>query len=200
MRGRFSLVFAAVVLILGSSAAQISMRDSIFVPNGSFENTPHIATLPDFWEGCGYNSTPDILPGPWGVTLLAANGYSYIGLTAREDKTYESMSCLLPESLKKDSCYTFKIMLARSSSYAGFKGAGCFRLWGGDSNCAKKQLLAVSNPIQHYDWKTYAFSFISLNEYDYITIECYYKTPSLFPYRANLLIDSFLFFESCERA
>ncbi len=197
---QISLITAVVFLIHGLSAAQIYVRDSIFIPNGSFENTPKIASLPDFWDGCGYNSTPDLLPGPWGVTLLAADGYSYLGLTAREDNTYEKVSCKLDKPLKKDSCYTFNVMLARSSNYAGYKGAGCFRLWGGFQKCDKKQLLVVSPPVSNYEWKNFIFSFITKNEYDYITIECFYKTPSFFPYRANLLIDGFLFFESCNRA
>jgi hypothetical protein len=64
------------------------------------------------------------MPGPWGVKQLPKDGDSYLGLTAREDKTYESISCKLPTALQKDSCYTFKVDLCRATSYAGYNGVG----------------------------------------------------------------------------
>ena len=175
-------------------------QQKIYIPNGSFEGTPKIGAEPKFWQACGANSTADIMPGPWGVKQKPKEGNSYLGLTAREDKTYESISCRLPSPIMKDSCYNFKVDLCRSAEYAGYNGLGVFRIWGGNSYCDKVQLLAVSDPISNYEWKSFVFSFIAKANYEYISIECYYKKPSLFHYRANILIDALLFFELCERA
>ena len=175
-------------------------QQKILIPNGSFEGTPKIGAEPKFWKSCGANSTADLMPGPWDVKQKPKDGNSYLGLTAREDKTYESISCRLPSPIMKDSCYSFKVDLCRSAAYAGYNGVGVFRVWGGTSHCDKIQLLAVSDPISNYEWKNFVFTFIAKDEYDYISIECYYKKPSLFHYRANILIDALLFFEICERA
>lgn len=188
------------VELFAQKMPQIKKDEKIIIPNGSFEGVPQDALNPDGWESCGYNSTPDILPGPWGVYQKPTDGNTFLGLTAREDNTYEAISAKLEKPLKKDNCYSFKVDLSRSSAYAGYSGAACFRVWGGKTPCDRRQLLAVSPVIEHYDWKTYNFSFFAKEAYPYITIECYYKTPSLVPYRANILIDSFFFFESCERA
>jgi hypothetical protein len=184
-----------------SAQGQFKYRtDIIPIPNGSFEGTHREGAPPKFWASCGSNSTPDILPGPWGVTLLPKDGNSYLGLTAREDKTFESISCKLPIPLQKDSCYSFNVSLSRSQAYAGFNGIGTFRMWGGNHPCEKKQLLALSVPIGNFEWKNFVFNFVPNESYNFISIECFYKTPSLFPYRANILIDALLFFEACERA
>ena len=174
-------------------------QKKILIPNGSFEGIPKIGAEPEFWKACGSNSTADIMPGPWGVKQKPKEGKSYIGLTAREDKTYESISCKLPSPLLKDSCYNFKVDLCKSSSYAGYNKAGVFRIWAGTKYCEKVQLLAVSEPISNLYWKNFVFTFIAKDEFEFISIECYYKTPSFLPYRANILIDALLFFEVCER-
>jgi hypothetical protein len=196
----YSSKAALAVLLLALNSYTASSQGKIQIPNGSFEGTPGIGSEPKYWKSCGTNSTADIMPGPWGVKQLPKDGDSYLGLTAREDKTYETISCKLPSALQKDSCYTFKVNLCRASSYAGYNGIGILRIWGGNKYCDKQQLLAVSGPVSNFDWKNYALSFISKDNYDYISIECYYKMPSLFPYRANILIDALLFFEICARA
>lgn len=174
--------------------------EKVMIPNGSFEGIPQDALNPEGWESCGYNSTPDILPGPWGVYQKPTDGNTFLGLICREDKTYESISAKLESPLQKDHCYRFEVDLSRSLAYAGYSGASCLRIWGAKSACEPLQLLANSPAIEHYDWKTYNFSFIAEAKYTHIVIECYFKVPCLVPYRGNILIDSFFYFESCERA
>ncbi|AFC26062.1 hypothetical protein [Saprospira grandis] len=171
-----------------------------WLPNGSFEGAPRDALNPEGWESSSYNSTPDILPGPWGVYQRPTDGNTFMGLICREDGTFESVAAKLPKALKKDKCYKFELDLSRSQAYAGYTGVACFRLWGAKTAEEPLQLLASSAPISHYEWKTYQFNFITKAKYSYIIIECYYKTPTLLPYRGNILIDRFLYFEYCERA
>jgi len=201
----YSLIIFLTLLIVGSNAhaqrkkLKNSQKEKIFIPNGSFEGVPHDAINPEGWKACGYNSTPDILPGPWGVYQKPTDGNTFLGLISREDNTYESIVAKLPKSLKKDHCYRFNVDLSRSNAYAGYSGATTLRIWGTDKSCNKLQLLATSPVIEHYEWKTYNFSFIAKQSYSHIIIECYYKVPSMLPYRGNILIDSFFFFESCDR-
>ncbi len=174
--------------------------ERIYINNGSYEGVPQDAATVEYWDNCGYNSTPDLLPGPWGVNQKPAHGDTYLGLTTREDNTFEGIYTELTKPLKKGHCYSFKIDLAHSQTYAGYSGAVSLRIWGGNKNCEKKQLLVCSPVVGHADWRSYNFSFYTNESYSFIIIEAYYKTPSLLPYRGNILIDAFFFFDSCERA
>lgn len=195
------LFFAAGLVHAQRTSTKKEKEDErIYIENGSFEGIPHDAVNIDGWESCGYNSTPDLLPGPWGVYQKPTDGNTFLGLISREDNTYEIISTKLKKALKKEHCYSFKVDLSRSPAYAGYSGATCLRVWGANTPCEKIQLLATSPVIEHYEWKTYNFSFFTKFSYQYIIIECYYKTPTLLPYRGNILVDSFFFFESCERA
>lgn len=195
-----NFIFLSCLLLLSSSPGHSQNSKKIFITNGSFEGIPKESSNPSGWKSCGYNSSPDILPGPWGVHRSATDGKSFLGLICREDNSFESIETKLSETLKKDSCYSFKVDLSRASSYSSYNGAASIRIWGAKNSCQKSQLLVSSEPIDHYDWKTYYFSFIPNKNYDYIIIECYYKTPSLLPYKGNVLIDRLLYFESCTRA
>jgi hypothetical protein len=196
----FLTVCSKTVLLAQSAMDKKAKEEKITIPNGSFEDLPKDGRIPSRWKACGANSTPDILPGPWGVTNPPSHGNSYLGLITREDNTFEAVTVKLEKAMKKDQCYTFNVDLAHSAAYSGYAKTGCLRVWGGNSPCERKQLLAVSGVIEHYEWKTYGFSFFAKDEYKYITIECYYKMPSLIPYRANILIDTFFSLEICDRA
>ena len=50
---------------------------SINLFNSSFEGEARDAINPIGWIGCEDGTTPDILPGPWGVYLPAAEGQTY---------------------------------------------------------------------------------------------------------------------------
>lgn len=52
--------------------------------NPSFEGEPRDAITPLGWIGCEDGTTPDILPGPWGVYLPASEGQTYMGLIVRK--------------------------------------------------------------------------------------------------------------------
>src|SRR5689334_15278944 len=46
--------------------------------NPSFEDTPQDATMPQGWTGCKEGTTPDILPGFWGVYTPPSDGQTYV--------------------------------------------------------------------------------------------------------------------------
>ena len=57
-------------------------------------------------------STPDVQPGNFGVTLAPSHGSTYLGMTARDDFTWEDVHTSLITPLSMDSCYLIQIDLA----------------------------------------------------------------------------------------
>lgn len=187
-------------LLIGLIATLAAQSKPLTLRNPSFEGVPHDAVTPDEWQACGLDSSPDILPGPWGVYQKPTHGNSFMGLIARENNSWEAAGQQLKKPLKKNQCYKVKVDLARSPAYAGYNQPTCLRIWGSNSPCERDELLAASEAVSHYEWKTYEFIFAPFQNYRYIIIECYYKTPVLEYYRGNLLIDNFTAFEACDRA
>lgn len=191
------LIGGALLLIAAQLPGQIK---PIELENPSFEGVPHDAVTPDSWQECGLDSSPDILPGPWGVYQKPTDGNTFLGLITRENNSWEALGQKMPRPIKKYKCYKFKVDLASSPAYAGYSKPTRLRVWAGNSPCDRTQLIATSTTIDHYEWKTYEFLFSTEEDYKYIIIECYYKEPALNYYRGNLLIDNISAFEMCDRA
>lgn len=185
-------------------------ENDIFLQNGSFEGTPACCIVPMGWTDCGFKgeTPPDIQPALndynqpfFNVTKKAIEGNTYLGMVVRENETYERVSQRLIKPLLKGHCYTFSIMLCRSDSYLSasnkneptnlkqFTSPVILRIWGGEAYCNQKQLLAASPLVENTDWKKYEFEFQPNSDLSYFELEAYYKTPSLFPYNGNILLD-----------
>lgn len=206
-------MFIGLFFFLGLSLN--GQEEIIEIKNGSFEDVPHRG---DFlgggiisWYDCGKvdfpNETPpDIHPKDfWENTTPPSDGKTYLGMVARRNETYESVSQRLTTPLRGGSCYSLSIDLCQSPRYVSasrdlngkmdsgktnFTKPIVLRLWGGSGYCDQRQLLAESTPISHSDWKTYAFNFKTSKEFRHITVEAFYKTPVLLPYNGHLLIDN----------
>lgn len=194
----FRQVLGFVLLL--TTVPSLAQVKPIELNNASFEGVPHDAVTPNQWEACGLDSSPDILPGPWGVYQKPTQGHTFLGLITRENNTWEALGQKMPRPIKKHKCYKFKVDLSSSPAYAGYSKPTCLRVWVGNSVCDRAQLIATSPTVDHYEWKTYEFFFSTESDYKYIIIECYYKAPSLHYYRGNLLIDNISAFEMCDRA
>ena len=181
-------------------AALRGSAQSIKLQNPSFEGISHEASTPPKWVPCGYLSTPDILPGVWGVTMAANDGKTYVGITTREDNTFEALGQTLSEPMRAGQCYTFVMSLARSETYAGYNRPIRVRIWGGRANGDKAQLLAVSPAIASATWKRNTFYFFPKKEVHFITIEAFYTEGYTAPYRGNILLDNCSSIEPCIRA
>ena len=187
----FSLLF---IFCIAAQAQDIRLE------NASFEDEPQDATMPQRWHSCKDGSTPDILPGFWGVYLEPFDGDSYVGLITREDGTYEVIGQRLVEPIKAKECYTFSIQLAYSKAYAKYDIPIRLRIYGGGSRCSKEQLLCESPTITNTDWKEYQFDIFSKADYQYVIFEAFYAKGISFPYRGNLLIDDISVWKRCPRA
>jgi hypothetical protein len=185
MKATFALLALPLLLQPGALAAQ----DRIELKNPNFEiDAPQIGKIPTGWIDLGVeNSTPvDIQPGFWGVTLLAQDGISYVGMVVRENNTWEGIGQVLKGWMRKDSTYTFSVWLAKSRIYMSatpssngevlnFKAPTVLKIWGYNTETRAEELLAESQPIGIADWTKYTFTFTPHNaDYNEIDLMAYY--------------------------
>lgn len=136
----------------------------------------------------------------FGVKKEASDGRTFLGMVARDNETYEAISQRLQKKLQQDQCYTFNIDLCHSDIYyspypvnaksKSYTKPIVLRIYGGDSYCSKRELLAESDAISNTDWQTFTFEFKPTFDFKYLTLIAYYKTPTLLPYNGNLLLDN----------
>ncbi len=175
----------------------------IKLTNPSFEDYPRIGRVPQGWRDCGFadESAPDTHPsGAFDVVKMPSDGNSYLGMVVRDNDTWERVSQQLSSPMQRGTCYSFSINLCRSELYVSASRRTNVRanyvepiklvIWGGDGHCSKKELLAESKLIKNTDWESYAFKFEPKQTHTHITFEAFYKTPVLFPYNGNVLVDN----------
>ncbi len=203
----------AVLLATGAPLvlAQADLDDPITLSNASFEDIPRQAQAPRGWYDCGFSgeSAVDVhpasvlangMPAFFEVTNQAMDGNTYLGMVVRDNETYEAVSQrLIGGPLKAGKCYTFSIYLARAANYvsvskvqdveANYDTPAKLRIWGGSSYCNRREIIAESAPVKNTNWLQYNFRFEPKSDHAYLMLEAYYKTPMLFPYNGNLLID-----------
>ena len=182
MFSRFML-FCFLTLYALSSSGQILLN------NASFEDEPSDATTPHGWFVASPMTTPDILPGYWGVYLDAEEGETYIGLITRQDDSFESIGQRTSAVMNADLCYSFNLDLAHSRTYAGFNNAIKLRIWIGSSKKKKEQMIFESKKIEHSEWRNYKVNFTPKSNAQYFFIEAYNDNPSK-PQKSNILIDN----------
>lgn len=204
--------FIAVLTLMSCFAIAngVAQVGDIEIKNGSFEDSPRqggdgVLSLRG-WFDCGRvdfpgQSPPDVHPREfWENTTEPADGKTYLGMVVREDESWESVAQRLDTPMEIGQCYSLSIQLCRSDRYLSATSSSfgrkksfttpiVLRVWGGSGYCNQRQLLSESIPINHSDWKTYEFNFEAMFASRYVTIEAFYKTPTLLPYNGHLLID-----------
>ena len=206
-----NLLFFLLLTVYGT--ASNAQTEIIFLENPSFEDVPRAGVPPSGWMDCGFpgETAPDVQPfGGFGVTQLAYDKNTYLGLVARDNKTWESVVQKLAKPLKKGQCYKFSIYMAKSERYVSatrrdpslltnFERGVVLRIFGGISPKDKTELLVTSDIVENTDWKEYKFEFTPKNsDYNYFFLEAYYKTPTMFHYNGNLLLDKASEIASCK--
>ncbi len=176
-------------------------QSEIFLSNPSFEDFPRHSKQPKGWYDCGFpnESPPDIQPGSFEVVTKPLDGNTYLGLTVRNNDTWEMVAQKLEFPLEANQCYHFGIYLCRSETYisaskntqgmVNYSTPATLRIWAGNGNCVKTELLATTDEIIHQSWGAYEVHFQPSKTYSHITLEAFYKTPVLFPYNGNILLD-----------
>ena len=210
MKHSLFILLVLLPFLLQSQAGEIALY------NPSFEDIPRSSSPPRGWIDCGFpgETPPDVQPsGDWEVFRPAYHGHSYLGMVARENNTWESVGQRLTSPLLKGKCYSFSLYMCMSSEYwslavpdsildkekymqdgtapeKNFNQPIVLRIWGGDGYCSTKEVLAESEPIGNTYWEKYTFKFEPTADISHIIMQAYYKTPSLFPYNGNLLVDN----------
>ena len=189
--------------VLSLEAQQYDQRVSL--QNPSFEGHAAQSLVPRPWFDCGNinfpsESPPDTHPGGfWEVLAPPADGNTYLGMVARDNESWESVSQKLPEYLEAGNCYAFSIKLSRSTIYKSqsqktglmddYTTPLVFRIWGGGSSCQRAELLGKIGPITNLKWEQYEVKMEPNQSHQFITFEAFYKTPVLEPYNGNILVD-----------
>ena len=164
---------------------------SQYLSNPSFEGVPQPDIPPPGWAICTTGlSTPDVQPGNFGVYLPPSEGDTYLGMTAREDFTWEDVHAGLITPLSIDSCYLIKIDLAFQEDVATFSMQPIvLKIYGSNTTCDKNNLLWQSPAIGNEDWITYEFLIHpALVDITDLVLEVYYDSPN--PYWGYILMDN----------
>ena len=180
-----------------------AQTDAIRLFNPSFEDYPRAEKVPRGWRDCGFpgESAPDTHPsGTFDVVKLPSDGNSYLGMVVRDNDTWERVAQQLSSPIQRGNCYSFSLNLCRSELYVSLsKGTGMkanyvqpikLVIWGGDGYCSKKERLGESPLVSNTSWQPYMFKFEPKQTHTHITLEAFYKTPVLFPYNGNILVDN----------
>ena len=176
---------------------------TITLSNPSFEDLPRHSRPPLAWTDCGFmgETPPDIQPNAtFKVTRQAKDGETYLGMVVRENDTWEAVGQRLSEPMKKGNCYEFSIYLAKSEMYVSLSREeedkrinyitpATLRIYGGYEYCDKDFLLGETAEIANTTWIRYDFKFEPSGDFTHIVLEAFYKTPTLFPYNGNILVD-----------
>ena len=191
-------------------------KDVINLVNPSFEDYPHVGQKGGLtisgWYDCGRElfpseTPPDVQPSIdpsspfFGVNTRPYDGRTYVGMVVRDNDSWESLSQRLSSPLVAGKCYDFSVYLCRSESYMSatstndqtilpFTTPIQLRVWGGSSFCNKMELLHSTSSVSNTTWAKYQMRFEPKQNINYIMLEAFYKTPVLFPYNGNILMDN----------
>jgi hypothetical protein len=191
----FSFKYGAMILFLAGCSFYTIGQKGLY--NASFEGIPQDAAMPDGWWSCDQASTPDILPGPYGIDHFPYHGNTYLGLITRQDGSWEGVEQRLQEPLKKDQCYSMGLFLARSKNYAGYTEPIRLSIKIGEDKCDYEQTIYLSPLIQHHTWKEYTFSFTPKSNCFYLQVIAFAETGDK---NGHILIDNIGAFHKCQRA
>lgn len=192
-----------IVIVLMATSEDFTAQD-IQLANPSFEGIPQVSTLPDGWIDCGTRgySSPDTQPNDvFQVTQVAQDGATYLGMVTRADDSFECVTQRLSSPMLGGECYEFSIYLAKSNSYLSgtlqnkhvkkqHTAAIKLRVFGANSIRGDSTFLDETRVIDHTNWQQYHFKLKPETDFTYIKLQAFYKTPVLFSYIGNVLIDN----------
>jgi thiamine biosynthesis lipoprotein len=187
----------------------LAQGDVVYLKNPSFEGVPSAGDKfskfnLENWVDCGMpgESPPDIYHSKthfFNFTRSPYNGDTFLGLVARKNGTFESVSQKLSKPILADSSYSFSIYLCHSDTFLSASDKGdlinyntpvILRIFGGNGACQQGELLAVSPAVSNLDWKKYDFNLSPKKNYSHILLEAFFSSGTTAPYAGNLLLDN----------
>ena len=133
-----------------------------------------------------------------GFIKKAADGRRFTTLFTSECGLQAALYTTLPYvQMQKDSVYTWSVSLAKEKRWKGTDDSGRkyknplrLRIWAGTREAPRTELLAVSAPIGHSDWRTYTFQWQPRQDsYSILLLEGWFLSPYGQPYSGHLLLD-----------
>lgn len=195
--------FVFFIALFFSPGLLLAQKEEIRLLNASFEDVNKVGSPPAGWYDCGFpgETPPDVNPHPeFLVNKPAQDGRTYLGLVTRDNDTWEGVSQRLERPLQTGKCYSFSLWACRSDTYRSptkttrkveqFTQPVKLVIWGGNSSCDKAEKLGETPLINNVEWKKFDMKFKPGRSVQYIFIEAYYKTPLLFSYNGNVLVDN----------
>lgn len=200
-RQKFFFLLWAGVLV--SFAEKLHPQATVItLVNPSFEDEPRHSKPPLGWYFCGQpgETPPDIHPtGAYGVEQPPKSGHTYAGMVVRDNQTWEALGQQLTSPMAAGQCYELKLYLSRSSNYSSFSRSTNapadfitpirLRIWGGDFNCKRDQLLAATAPIDNDDWQQVTLHFRPNRAFSHLILEAFYADETAKSDNGNILID-----------
>ena len=200
IRQYFNFILFLITIL---SCQDLIAQDQIIrLQNPSFEDPPRAGRAPTYWNNCGFpgETAPDVQPGEFGAFMPAYDGNTYLGMVVRDNDSWERVSQRLSKPILANQCYSFSIFMARSNVYYSqsqstgqmvqYAVPSVLRIWGGNGRCTKMERLAESDVVTAKEWQQFDFKFEPTQTHTYIIFEVFYKTPTLFPYNGNILLDN----------
>ncbi len=188
-------MFKQLIILSLFLGIAISLNAQTTLQNPSLEDTPSDAMIPFGWFMCADGTTPDILPGFWGVYNSPSDGNTFMGLITRPDGSFESVGQRLTPAMVAKECYQISLDLAHSKTYAAYNKPIQIRIWLGNKKCSKQQLIYESEIVKNNDWKKHLIDFTPDDNYKYIILEAYTKDIK----KGNILIDNISAIYKCDR-
>lgn len=191
----YNIKVFSISLLLTLSHVTIAQA---LISNPSMEDQPADATMPSGWFSASKGTTPDILPGFWGVYAEPEDGESYVGLITRPDGSFESIAQRLGESLSKETCYTLGLYLAHSENYTGYNQPLKLRVYISNKKNKREQLVYESPLIDNEDWEFFRFDITPKKPAKYLILEAYNGSGEQ-AWKGNILIDGLSQLTICNR-
>lgn len=183
MNNYINLFYISLLIIFARTS-----YGQVIISNPSLEDKPADATMPPGWFAASDGTTPDILPGYWGVYNDAEDGETFVGLITRKDGSFESISQRLEGNLDKGLCYTMSLALAYSEDYAGYNHPLRLRVWISNKKNKRQQMVFESPLITAEEWAHFLIEFFPEKKMKYIIIEAYNEDKQ--PHEGNILLDA----------
>ena len=205
------------VLITASVLFSLIELKGQYLRNPSLEGPEYQDGQPDYWEsfpeddGSDPNFYPEytVYDGSKTYTPIDGNTFTLYrsrGTTYAEShhfpvtREYSFQELIKP--LEPNSCFMFEAHLAFHPSHQVIDSDPelenkafplVFKVWGGNENNVREELLIESEPIANEDWEKYTFYFNTQETaFAYIMFEVYWDTINIRPepYNSMMLIDN----------
>ncbi len=197
--------FTLIAVAIGGIFTAEGQEKVVYLKNPSFESQDVSFLMQEntvSWMDCGFivEASPEFQPGYNSVNLRPKHLKNYLSMVVRDNHTWDAVGQELSEPLKGGQCYRFTIYLAKSERFlspsrthggmTNYKNPLRLIVWGGNSFCEAKQVLAKTDLVKNKEWQPYELTLQPKSNITHIVFHAYYLNPLAAPYNGNILLDN----------